>query len=96
MAAGSHQDQLVGKEFVEEQPIRLDVTIPVPLPFTTQWMNPASFRERLVGLQKIHDGLQFVDIFALLLNSAEISFKRAGGEQFADIHWLSRSSRKER
>jgi hypothetical protein len=59
-------------------------------------MNPASFRERLVGLQKIHDGLQFVDLFALLGDPAEISFKRASGEQVANVHWLSRNSRKER
>jgi hypothetical protein len=96
MTASSHQEECAGRELVKKEPVRLDVAIPVTMPFTMQRMDVAPGRKSHVCLEQVNDRLKLIQILPLPSYSSQIAFETFSGKEPADSHTRSRSSRNER
>ena len=65
----------------------MDVTFSMVGPLTGEWMVLVLGRQWCLGLQKVNDGFEFVDIVASLLGQLEVFEKTAGG--FEEKHDLN-------
>ena len=65
----------------------MDVTFSMVVPLTGEWMVLVLGRQWCLGLQKVNDGFEFVDIVASLLGQLEVFEKTAGG--FEEKHDLN-------
>lgn len=75
MGAGSLQAELVLKSFVDEQPIRLDMTISVANPMPAKLMIPALWRKSLSCEEKVNDGFHLGEVFTALEQTPDISLE---------------------
>ena len=96
MATRSNQRQFGIGQFIEQEPIGLNVAVPVPDPVAAQRMRMAPGRKRLLFLKQVDDGFQFVQIPALLADSLQVPLKRRRGEKREGHYTFWRSSRNER
>jgi hypothetical protein len=75
VAAGSDQNQFRYGRSIEKDPIWAYVTVPMPGPIAAQPIRPATHWQLFLGLQKIANRLQFVQVPTLLFRPAEVFFE---------------------
>ena len=69
------EDDFGRGDFVNQQPIRFDVTLPKTLPFTSQLMRSISRRKRSVLGKQFDCGEEIVDIFSKSSLPLEVASK---------------------
>ena len=65
-----------GLNFVDEEPVWLDMTFTMVVPLVGERMVPVLGRQWLFGLKMVNDGFEFIDIVAALLASLRSLRKR--------------------
>lgn len=82
MTSGSDENQRPIDDSVEENPIGLDMAIPVSVPNSVKRMRPAADGERFLGLEEIHDPFELVKIPALFPGAPQIPLEGRGRSEF--------------
>jgi hypothetical protein len=75
-----------GFNSVDEEPVWLNMTFSMVVPLTGQSMVLVLGRQWCLGLKKVNDGFEFVEIVASLFGKLEVFKKTAGG--FEEKHDL--------
>jgi len=78
---------------LKEEPVGLHMAVLMPRPIPAQRVRVAPARQLLLRLKQVHDRLQLVQVFALLLDAPQISFKNSCREKIEGHQSCSRSSR---
>lgn len=60
MASGTNESQFDFGKSIEQKPVGLDVTIPMPQPVATETVGPATMGQRLFLLQQVDKRFQLV------------------------------------
>ena len=91
----SNQDQSPVRDLIKEQPVGLDMTVPMASPASSKRMRAAPGRQGPLILEKSDEHFQLIQIFALLLHPPHIPLKRGSRAEF-QCHQISlRNSRNE-
>jgi hypothetical protein len=66
MSSGSFKPNLIFENLVDQNPIWLDVTIPVTCPMPSELMISILWGKWLICEKEVNNGLQFGEVFATL------------------------------
>ncbi len=72
MGSGSFEPNFIVKNLADQNPIRLDMAVPVTSPISTEWMIAILRRKWLLCKEKADNRFQFCEIFASLLCPPDI------------------------
>jgi hypothetical protein len=81
------EDEERGLNSVDQKPVWLDMAFSMVVPLTGECMILVLGRQWCLGLKKVNDGFEFVDIVASLVGKLEVFEKTAGG--FEEKHDLN-------
>ena len=95
MASGSDQCEFGLGKFVEQQPVGLNMAVPMPDPVAAQRMGATADWQGFLFLKQVDDRLQFVEVPALSADPLQVPLKRSGCEEREGHYTFSRSSRKD-
>ena len=83
------------RQLLEQEPVGLDLTVPVPDPGDAQRMRTAPARKWLLLLKQVDYTLQLVKILALPAGPLQIPLKCGRGKERESHYTFSRNSRKD-
>ncbi len=66
MGSGSFQPNFIVENLVDQNPIRLDMAVPVTCPNPSKLMIAILWGKRLFCEEEVNDSLQFCEVFASL------------------------------
>ena len=79
MRACPFENEKRGFNSIDEEPVWLNMTFTMVIPLTGQSMVLVLGRQWCLGLKKVNDGFEFVEIVASLFGQLEVFEKTAGG-----------------
>ena len=79
MRACPFENEEGGFNSVDEEPVRLNMTFTMVIPLTGERMVLVLGRQCCLGLQKVNDSFEFVDIVSPFFGQLEVFEKTAGG-----------------
>jgi hypothetical protein len=86
VGAGAFQDNVIAVDFVNQQPVGLNMTIPVTRPITGQGMVTTAWGEGLFFGQKGHHLPEFSQIKSPFFDALDIPQKSRGLLNGPDLH----------
>lgn len=79
MRACPFENEEGGFNSIDEEPVWLNMTFTMVIPLTSKSVVLVLGRQWCLGLQKVNDGFEFVDIVPSLFGKLEVFDKTAGG-----------------
>lgn len=79
MSSCTFENEERGFNSVDEKPVRFDMTFTMVVPFADERMVPILERQSMLGLKKVNDGFELVEMVAPLAGKLEVFEKTVGG-----------------